>query len=58
MKLSQKLNVVSAILTLLLIVVIIVRNLNTECFSWVDYSVGFGTLFGNLMISILSTVGI
>ena len=58
MKLSEKLNVVSATLTLLLIIFLIGRNLNSICFNWIDYSVGFTTLFANIMISILSASGL
>ena len=57
MKISEKLNVVSALLTLLLILFLIGRNFNSLCFNWTDYSIGFGTLFANLMISILSALG-
>ena len=58
MKISDKLNILSAIFTLLLVLFIFGRNLNSGCFNWVDYSVGFGTLFANLMISILASIGI
>jgi len=57
-KISEKLNIVSSTLTLILVIFIISKNLNTQCFNWIDYSVGFGTLFINIMISILSASGL
>jgi len=57
-KLSSKLNVASSVLTLFLIIFLIGKNINSECFSWADYSIGFGTLFGNITISILSASGL
>ncbi len=57
MRISQKLNLISSVLTLLLVIYLITRNLNTGCFNWADYSVGFGTLFANLVVSILSAIG-
>jgi len=56
-KLSEKLNIVSSTLTLFLIILVIGKNLNSKYFRWIDYSAGFGTPFGNIMISILSATG-
>ena len=57
-KISEKLNIVSSTLTLILVVFLISRNINSACFNWIDYSVGFTTLFANIMISILSASGL
>ena len=56
-KISEKLNIVSSFLTLFLIIFLISKNINSPCFNWIDYSIGFATLFANLMISILSAIG-
>jgi len=55
-KISEKLNIISSILTLILVIFLISKNINSKCFSWLDYSVGFTILFANLMISILSAI--
>jgi len=57
MKLSDALNLVSAILTLLFIILLLFRNIKSGCFNWFDYSFAFTTLFFNLGINILAAVG-
>jgi hypothetical protein len=57
MKLSNKLTIISAIMTLFLVLLILGRVIGTECFKWLDYLIMFGTLFGNLGINILSAIG-
>ncbi len=44
-------------MTFILILFIIGRVKNTECFNWFDYFVMFGTLFGNIGINILASIG-
>jgi len=41
----------------LLILFVIGRVRGTECFNWFDYFAMFGTLFGNIAINILSSLG-
>jgi hypothetical protein len=57
MKLSDILNLISAIITFVLILFIIGRVKNTICFNWFDYFAMFGTLFGNIGINILASIG-
>ena len=57
MKLSDTLTIISSIITFILIIVLLGRVINTECFNWLDYSVMFGTLFGNIGINILTALG-
>lgn len=57
MKLSDMLNIISSIIIFILILFIMGRVKNTECFNWFDYYIMFGTLFGNLGINILASVG-
>jgi len=57
MKLSDGLNLASAILTLLFVILLMVRNLKSGCFTWFDYSFAFTTLFFNLGINILAAIG-
>jgi len=57
MKLSDILTIMSAIITLILVLFILGRVIGTGCFNWLDYLIMFGTLFGNLGINILSTMG-
>ena len=49
--------IISNIITLLFILFLIVRTINTECFSLLDYFVAFGSLFSNLGINILAAIG-
>ena len=57
MRLSDCLTVISAIITFLLVLFVLVRVIGTECFSWFDYFIMFGTLLGNLGINILAALG-
>jgi len=57
MKLSDILTILASIITFGLILFILGKVTNTTCFSWVDYFIMFGTLFGNLLINILSALG-
>lgn len=58
LKISERLNVLSTVLTLLLVIFLISGSIERSCFGWVDYSVAFGTLFANLVVSILAASGI
>ena len=58
MKISEKLNIASSSLTLLLVVFLIGKTFGSNCFNWINYAVGFGTLFINITISILSASGL
>jgi len=57
MRLSDVLIIISTILTFVLALFLIFRIINTICFSWLDYSVMFLSLFGNLGINILAILG-
>ena len=57
MKLSDISTIIALILTFFLIIFILGRVIDTICFNWIDYSVMFGTLFGNLTINILAALG-
>ncbi len=57
MKFSNILNILASLLTLILVLFLIGRVINTECFSWIDYSTMFVTLFTNLGINILAALG-
>jgi hypothetical protein len=57
MKLSNILNLISAILTLLFVILLMFRSIKAGCFTWFDYGFAFSTLFFNLGISILAAVG-
>lgn len=57
MKISNYLNILSSIITLLFIIYLLVKNFGTSCFSLFDYLFSFLTLFGNLGISLLSSLG-
>ena len=57
MKLSYYLNVTASVLTLAFIIFLITRSVKSGCFNWLDYSVSFGTLFTNLGINILASLG-
>jgi len=57
MKLSDTLNLISSIITFILILFIIGKIKDTGCFNWSDYFVMFGTLFGNMGINMLSALG-
>jgi len=57
MKLSDRLNLISAILTLLFVFFLIFRSIPSGCFNWLDYGFAFITLFGNLGINILAAIG-
>ena len=57
MKLSDSLTLVSSIMTLALILFLIGRVVNTDCFSWLDYGAMFVTLFSNMGINILGALG-
>jgi len=57
MKLSDILNLVSAVLTFLFVILLMFRSLKSGCFSWLDYSFAFTTLFFNIGINILSALG-
>lgn len=57
MKLSDYLNLIAAMLTLLFVIFIILKDINTRCFSLVEYWVSFATLFSNILINILSALG-
>ncbi len=56
MKVSNLLNIISAILTLVFIIFLINNSYQRGCFSWLDYWVAFGTLFTNLGISIIASL--
>ena len=58
MKISNLLIIISSILTLAFILFLFAKNLGTSCFNLIDYVVSFTTLFGNLGISILATLGL
>ena len=57
MKLSDILNLVSAILTFLFVILLMFRSFNSGCFSWLDYGFAFTTLFLNIGINILAALG-
>lgn len=57
MKLSDILNILSSIITFALILFVITRVINTDCFNWLDYLSMFGTLLGNAGINIISALG-
>lgn len=57
MKLSDILNLLASILTLIFIIFLINRAYNTLCFSWIEYSTSFFMLFINMGINILASVG-
>ncbi len=57
MKLSDYLNLIAATLTLLFVIFIILKDINTACFNWMDYWVSFAALFSNVIINILSALG-
>ena len=57
MKLSNILTIISTILTFTLVLFLIFRVINTICFNWLDYSVMFLSLFGNVGINILGALG-
>jgi len=57
MKLSDILTLISSILTLLFIIFLIRRSMISGCFNWLDYWVSFATLFMNLGINILASIG-
>ena len=54
MKISDVLTIFSSIITLVLILFLIGRVMDTPCFNWFDYGAMFGTLFGNIGINILA----
>ena len=56
MKLSNILTIISATITLFLVLFLLGRIIGTECFNWLDYSIMFGTLFENLGINILTAI--
>jgi hypothetical protein len=56
MKLSDILNIISSIMTFVLILFVVGRVKNTACFNWFDYFTMFGTLFGNIGINILASL--
>ena len=56
MKISDILTIISSILTLILILFLVGRVVDTTCFNWFDYGAMFGTLFVNLGINILATL--
>ena len=58
MKPSSTLTIISSILTLTFILFLFAKNLNTSCFDPIDYSVSFITLFGNLGINMMATLGL
>jgi hypothetical protein len=57
MKPSDILTLISSVISLLLTLFIVTRVIGSVCFSWFDYLVMFGTLFGNIAISILAAAG-
>lgn len=57
MKLSNILTILASILTLILVLFLIGRVIDTPCFSWFDYGVMFSTLFINLGVNILAAFG-
>ena len=56
MKISNILIIISSILTLMLILFLVGRVIDTLCFNWFDYGAMFGTLFVNLGINILAAL--
>ena len=56
MRISDVLTIISSILTLILILFLIGRVIDTLCFNWIDYGAMFGTLFVNLGINILANL--
>jgi len=56
MRISDVLTIISSILTLILILFLIGRVIDTPCFNWFDYGAMFGTLFVNLGINILANL--
>lgn len=57
MKTSDILTIISSVLTLLFIIFLVSKSAKSECFNWLDYSISFSTLFINLGINILATLG-
>jgi len=57
MKLSDILNLIAAILTFLFIVFLILKDMNSLCFSWIEYWISFATLLANVLINILAAIG-
>lgn len=57
MRLSSILNIISTIIVFMLILYWIAVTLNTPCFSLFNFLVSFGTLFANIFINILATLG-
>jgi len=57
MKLSDILNICSAVLTFLFIIFLIGRSIKSGCFSWIEYTISFVTLFLNLGINLLGAIG-
>jgi hypothetical protein len=57
MKLSDMLNIIASILTLLFMIFLVSKSYNTLCFNWSDYVISFSMLFTNITINILATIG-
>ena len=56
MKISQKLNVIIAMIMLLILINWVSISAESKCFNWFDYTTNFGALFANIGVNIFAAI--